>query len=125
MKKLKQKIYSEQSQRIILKGIPASPGIARGKAKIILNPSECKKMKKGDILVTEMTNPLFLPAIKKARAIITDVGGLLCHAAIVSRELGIPCVVGTKKATKILKDENRVLVDGTKGEIYKYINIQI
>jgi len=106
-------------QKIILKGISASAGIVKGKARIILDPSENSKMKKGDILVTEMTNPLFLPAIQKAKAIITDVGGLLCHAAIVSRELGIPCVVGTKRATKILKDNQKIKVDGEKGTIYQ------
>ena len=107
-------------QKIILKGTPVSAGIAEGKVRIILDPSMCSKMKNGNILVTEMTNPLYMPAIKKAKAIVTDVGGLLSHAAIVSRELGIPCIVGTKKATKILKEGDRVLVDGTKGEIYKY-----
>jgi len=106
-------------QKIILKGISASAGIVKGKARIILDPFDNSKMKKGDILVTEMTNPLFLPAIQKAKAIITDVGGLLCHAAIVSRELGIPCVVGTKRATKILKDNQKIKVDGEKGTIYQ------
>ena len=89
------------------------------KQKIILDPSDNSKMRKGDILVTEMTNPLFVPAIQKAKAIVTDVGGLLSHAAIVSRELGIPCVVGTKKATKILKDNQKIIVNATKGEIYE------
>jgi len=106
-------------QKIILKGISASAGIVKGKARIILDPFDNSKMKKGDILVTEMTNPLFLPAIQRAKAIITDVGGLLCHAAIVSRELGIPCVVGTKRATKILKDNQKIKVDGEKGTIYQ------
>jgi len=91
----------------------------KGKVKIILDPSDNSKMRKGDILVTEMTNPLFVPAIQKAKAIVTDVGGLLSHAAIVSRELGIPCVVGTKKATKILKDNQKIIVNATKGEIYE------
>jgi len=106
-------------QKIILKGIPASTGVMKGKVKIILDPSDNSKMRKGDILVTEMTNPLFVPAIQKAKAIVTDVGGLLSHAAIVSRELGIPCVVGTKKATKILKDNQKIIVNATKGEIYE------
>ena len=101
-----------------MKGIAASTGIAKGKVKIILEPSQNSKMKKGDILVTEMTNPLFVPAIQRAKAIITDIGGLTSHAAIISRELGIPCVVGTKKATKIFKDGNRIKVDGTNGEIF-------
>jgi pyruvate,water dikinase len=106
------------NQKIILKGIPASPGIAKGKVRIILDPSQTSKMKNGDILVTLMTNPLFVPAIQKAKAIVTDVGGLLSHAAIVSRELGIPCVVGTKRATKILRDNQQIKVDGEKGTIY-------
>jgi pyruvate,water dikinase len=105
-------------QKIILKGIPASVGIAEGKVKLILDPAQCSKMKRGNILVTEMTNPLFMPAIKKAKAIITDIGGLLCHAAIVSRELRIPCIVNTKRATKILKDNQKIIVDAIKGEIY-------
>lgn len=103
---------------VILKGVPASIGIVKGKVKIILNPSECKKMKSGDILVTGMTDPRFLPAMKKAKAIVTDIGGLLCHAAIISREMKIPCIVNTKNATKTLKNNQKVIVDGTKGEVY-------
>jgi len=76
-------------------------------------------MKKGDILVTEMTDPLYMLAIEKAKAIVTDVGGLLCHAAITSREMKIPCIVNTKKATKILKNNQKIIVDATKGEIYE------
>lgn len=105
-------------QKIILKGIPASPGVAKGKVKVILKPSENSGMKEGNILVTVMTSPLFVPAIQKAKAIITDVGGLTSHAAIISRELGIPCVVNTKKATNILKDGDKVKVDGTEGEVF-------
>jgi len=76
-------------------------------------------MKKGDILVTEMTDPLYMLAIEKAKAIVTDVGGLLCHAAITSREMKIPCIVNTKKATKILKNNQKIIVNATKGEIYE------
>lgn len=104
--------------KIILKGIPASPGIANGRVRIILDPKECRKMKKGEILVTEMTNPLFMPAIKKAKAIVTDIGGLLCHAAITAREMKIPCIVNTKKATKIFKNGQKIIVNAKKGEIY-------
>lgn len=107
------------SKKKILQGMSASAGKAKGKVKIILNPSGIGKMRKGDILVTEMTNPLFVPAMEKAAAVVTDEGGITCHAAIVSRELGIPCVVGTKKATKILKDEMEILVDGKNGEILR------
>lgn len=102
----------------MLKGIGASPGIARGRVKIILREEDFNKMEDGCILVTIMTNPFFVPVMQKAKGIITDVGGLLCHAAIVSRELGIPCVVGTKKATKILKDGMMVEIDGGKGEVF-------
>ncbi|MEM4500493.1 MAG: PEP/pyruvate-binding domain-containing protein, partial [Candidatus Woesearchaeota archaeon] len=105
-------------KKIILKGIGASPGIAQGKVKIVLNPGEVHKVKEGDILVTVMTNPLYLTAIQKAKAIITDIGGMICHAAIVARELGIPCVVGTKNATKVLKDNMEVVVNGTEGKVY-------
>ncbi|RLG21451.1 hypothetical protein DRN74_02725 [Candidatus Micrarchaeota archaeon] len=105
-------------QKIILKGMPASPGVAKGKVKIILSPSDNSKIREGEILVTVMTNPLYVTAIQKAKAIITDVGGMLCHAAIVARELGIPCVVGTEKATKILKDGMEVVVNGSEGKIH-------
>lgn len=105
------------SKKKLLQGMSASPGRVGGKVKIIHNPGEIGKMRKGDILVTEMTNPLFVPAMEKAAAIITDEGGITCHAAIVSRELGIPCIVATKKATKVLKDGMEILVDGKNGEI--------
>ena len=108
-------------KKIILKGIPASAGIIKGKVKIILNPSQNSKMKEGDILVTEMTTPLFASAIIDASAIITDFGGILSHSAIVARELGIPAVVGTKKATKILKNNMSIIIDGKKGIIYAEI----
>jgi pyruvate,water dikinase len=104
--------------KILLKGIGASSGIAKGKVKIISDPSQCSNIKEGDILVTEMTDPRFLPAMDKAKAIVTDTGGLLSHAAIVSREMKIPCVTNTKEATKILKNNQEVIVDGLKGEIY-------
>ena len=106
-------------QKIILKGTPASPGMIEGKAKIILTPKECKKMKKGNVLITEMTDPLFMPAIKKAKAIVTDVGGLLCHAAITAREMKIPCIVNTKRATTALKNNQKIIVNAKKGEIYE------
>lgn len=76
-------------------------------------------MKKREILVTEMTNPLYLPALERAAAIITDVGGLLCHAAITAREMKIPCIVNTKKATKILKNGEKIIINAIKGEIYE------
>lgn len=105
--------------KIILRGTPASSGIIIGKVSLVLGPSQCAKMKKGNILVTEMTNPLYMPAIRKAKAIITDVGGLLCHAAITAREMKIPCIVNTKRATKVLKNGQNVIVNSNKGEIYE------
>lgn len=105
-------------QKIILKGIPASAGVAKGKVRIILDPSENSKMRKGDILVVPITNPLFTPVIIKASAIVTDLGGALSHSAVVARELGIPAIVGTKKATKILKDDTLITIDGKKGIVY-------
>ena len=105
-------------EKLILEGLGASPGVVKGKVKIILTPREANKMRDGEILVTVMTNPLYVTAIQRAKAIITDVGGMICHAAIVARELGIPCVVGTKKATKTLKDGLEVIVDGSEGKVY-------
>lgn len=99
-------------------GLPANNGNIRGTVKIIINPfKERDKFKNGDILVTAMTRPEFLPLMKQASAIITDEGGITCHAAIVSRELNIPCIIGTKFATKVLKDGDLVEVDANNGII--------
>ena len=103
----------------ILEGTAASPGIATGPVKILATPKEISKIAKGDILVTSMTNPDFVPAMKKAVAVVTDRGGRTSHAAIVSREMGIPAVVGTEVATKILKTGQIVTVDGSKGKVYQ------
>lgn len=104
---------------ILLKGAAASLGSASGPVKIIYKPTEIDKINYGDILVTEMTTPDYVPAMKKAIAIVTDTGGRTCHAAIVSRELGIPCVVGTGTATSALKNGQIITVDGVKGLVYK------
>ncbi|MFA6428441.1 MAG: PEP/pyruvate-binding domain-containing protein [Candidatus Buchananbacteria bacterium] len=105
----------------IIKGEGASAGQARGKIKIILKKMEFDNFKTGEILVTGMTRPEFVPLMKKAVAVITDEGGITSHAAIISRELGIPCVIGTKIATKVLHDGDLVEVDGGKG-IVRIIN---
>lgn len=102
-----------------LKGIPASRGIVRGTVKIINTPDDFKKMKQGDILIAPMTRPEYLPLMKKAAAIVTDESGVTCHAAIVSRELGIPCIVGTQVATEVLRDGDEVEVDADSGIIRK------
>ena len=104
-------------QKIILKGIPASAGVARGKAKVLVSHQDNKKMSQGDILVAPLTNPQYTPAILVASAMVTEIGGILSHAAIVSRELGIPCVVGVKNATKILKDNQIIEVNGKDGYV--------
>jgi pyruvate, water dikinase len=110
----------EEVERIIItKGLGASPGMASGVVKIIKDTDELDKIQKGDILVTVMTTPDMVPAMKRANGIITDEGGVTCHAAIVSRELGIPCVVGTGDATKILKENSVLTLDGNKGLIYE------
>jgi len=104
---------------LILTGAPASPGIASGPVVIVNSMHDIAKIKPGDVLVASQTNPDYVPGMKKAVAIVTDKGGRTSHAAIVSRELGIPAVVGTEKATSLLKTGAVVTVDGAKGEIYK------
>ncbi|MDP1553440.1 MAG: phosphoenolpyruvate synthase, partial [Methanobacteriaceae archaeon] len=104
---------------MITKGLGASPGMAFGAVKIITKPDELDKIQNGDVLVTVMTTPDMVPAMKRASGIITDEGGVTCHAAIVSRELGIPCVVGTTDATRILEENQIVTLDGHKGIIYE------
>jgi len=110
---------AEEERIIITKGLGASPGMASGTVKIVKDPDELDKVGNGDILVTVMTTPDMVPAMKRANGIITDEGGVTCHAAIVSRELGISCVVGTGDATKILKENEMVTLDGNKGIVYK------
>jgi len=104
--------------RILLKGQAASVGQAFGSVKILKSAQELDKVKRGNILVTKMTNPSFVPAMRKAKGIITDEGGPTSHAAIVSRELGIPCVVGTEEATTVLKENEGVTVDGEQGLVF-------
>lgn len=102
-----------------LKGQTASPGYAKGAAKIFLAPTNMGKMRQGDILIAPMTTPNFVPLMQKAAAVVTDIGGLLSHAAIVSREMNKPCIVGTNIATKIFKDGDIIEVDAGKGVVIK------
>jgi len=100
------------------KGIIASMGKVIGKAKVCFSSADAiQKMKKGDILVASMTQPDYVPAMKKASAIVTDEGGITCHAAIISRELKIPCIVGTRIATKVLKDNQLIEVNANHGAV--------
>ncbi|VVC00954.1 putative phosphoenolpyruvate synthase [uncultured archaeon] len=106
------------ADRIATRGLGAAPGIGKGKVKILSGPKEIGRMEKGEVLVTDMTTPDFVPAMKKATAIITNSGGMTCHAAIVSREMGIPCIVGTKNATAVLREGQFVTVDASRGIVY-------
>ncbi len=101
------------------KGMVARPGLAIGNVRVCKNIESIREFQHGEILVASMTRPEYLPAMKKAAAIVTDEGGITCHAAIVSRELGIPCVIGTKIATKLLQDGDRVEVKANHGLIIK------
>ncbi len=107
------------SGKLILTGQPASPGVVTGIVNILKSAKEINKIKRGDILVTDMTTPDFVPAMKRAVAIVTNKGGQTSHAAIVSRELGVPCVVGTKTATTTLKQGRVITVDGAAGKVYE------
>ncbi|MEM3493154.1 MAG: phosphoenolpyruvate synthase [Thermoplasmata archaeon] len=119
IKKEEQKKEERQEGKILVRGLPASPGIGAGIVKIVHDLSDLPKVKEGDILVTVMTTPDMVPAMSRARGIVTDEGGMTCHAAIVSRELGIPCIVGTKTATQVLKEGMEVTVDGKLGNVYE------
>ncbi|MBI5227188.1 hypothetical protein HY988_01250 [Candidatus Micrarchaeota archaeon] len=100
-------------------GMIANKGFVRGRAHVTMSVSEAKNLKAGEILITSMTTPDFVTAIKKAAAIVTNEGGILCHAAVISREFGIPCIVGTKLATKIFKTGDLLEVDGELGLVRK------
>lgn len=108
---------------VVAKGLPASPGLAAGKAHVIASPDDIDSFKDGEVLVTLMTSPDWVPAMKKAKAIVTNNGGMTCHAAIVSREMQIPCIVGTKsKGTAIMdvvKTGDVITVDSKNGIVYK------
>ncbi|MFO8143326.1 MAG: phosphoenolpyruvate synthase [Dehalococcoidales bacterium] len=103
---------------VLMAGVAASPGIAFGPVRIVPKASAINRVKEGDILVTEMTTPDFVPAMKRAVAIVTNRGGRTAHAAIISRELGIPCIVGAEKATSKLVDDQIITVDGSHGNVY-------
>lgn len=105
-------------QKILLKGMGASPGIAEGTARLFFSGDNPSLFKDGEILVTTITDPTMVMAMIKATAIVTNIGGITSHPAILSREMGIPCVVNTKMATQKIKNGMRIRVDGQKGEIY-------
>ena len=107
---------------VLVRGLGASPGMATGKVKIVLDIDELDKIKDGDIMVTTMTTPDMVPAMRRASGIVTDEGGVTCHASIISRELGIPCVVGTGDATTTLEENTGVTLDGKKGLVFDGIS---
>jgi len=119
---LNKKVEGETIQTTIapiMEGLAAALGVVTGIVKVVPEIEDIEKVTKGDILVTRMTSPSWVPVMKKASGIITNEGGRTCHAAIVSRELGIPCVVGTSNATEVLKDGMEVTIDGFNGKVYE------
>ncbi|MBU1203210.1 hypothetical protein KKH39_04190 [Patescibacteria group bacterium] len=119
IEKIKQIVKKQINYIDQLQGISATRGVVKGKVKIVNSYKEISKIEKGDILVAQMTDPRYTPAMRLAAAIVTDEGGMLSHAAITSRELKVPCVVGTNYATKVLKDGDMVEVDANNGIIKK------
>lgn len=115
----KKKSADKVTYKSLLKGLPAAPGVVTGPVKIVKGPEHINEVNDGDILVTRMTDPDYVPAMKKALAVVTDEGGMTSHAAIVSRELGTVCVVGTQEATKLLSNGKIITVDGRNGNIYE------
>ena len=107
---------------VLVRGLGASPGMATGNVKIVLDIDELDKIEDGDIMVTTMTTPDMVPAMRRASGIVTDEGGVTCHASIISRELGIPCVVGTGNATSTLEENTGVTLDGKKGLVFEGIS---
>ncbi len=103
----------------LVRGFGASPGVATGIARLLRGPEEMERLVAGEVLVTTMTTPDMVPAMSRAGGIVTDEGGMTCHAAIVSRELGVPCVVGTREATRVIPDGTEVTVDGKTGAVYR------
>lgn len=115
--------FKEKEEKVLtsqeITGSIANKGKAIGIVKIVNELSDLPKVEKGDILVASMTVPQYIPAMEKAAAFVTDEGGITCHAAIISRELNVPCIVGTRNATKVLKDGDKVEVDAEKGTVKK------
>jgi pyruvate,water dikinase len=110
---------SAASGQPLLQGLAASSGVAVGKVRILASPKEGGQLQAGEVLVAKMTNPDWVPTIRRAAALVTDGGGMTCHAAIVARELGVPCVVGARSATTLLRDGELVTVDGARGAVYE------
>jgi pyruvate,water dikinase len=108
---------SPAAATVLLRGLAASTGTASGRVRVLMSPSEGAALQQGEVLVAPMTNPDWVPTIRRAAAVITDGGGMTCHAAIVTRELGVPCIVGARTATTVLHDGQLVTVDGAQGVV--------
>lgn len=108
-----------KKQKEIIEGTVSYPGRVTGSAKIVMTSKNLKKIKKGNIIISPMTTPSYIPSLRNIKAIVTDEGGVTCHASIISRELKIPCIIGTKIASKLLKDGDLVEVDANKGIVKK------
>ncbi|HSP77975.1 MAG TPA: PEP/pyruvate-binding domain-containing protein, partial [Myxococcaceae bacterium] len=115
--KAPEKKEPEVHEKPLVTGLGASPGVVSGRVRVLRRPEEGRRLQRGEILVTTMTSPDWVPTLRRTAAIITDSGGMTSHAAIVSRELRIPCVVGTRNATKVLRDGEEVTVNGATGEV--------
>lgn len=107
----------DQEPSVLARGLPAAPGSASGSVRVLRTPEDGERLLDGEILVAPTTNPDWLPTIRRAAAVVTESGGMTCHAAIVARELGVPCVVGVRSATQSLQDGAVVTVDGTRGQV--------
>ena len=107
----------QQAQPVLLRGLGGAPGSGSGRVRILRSLGDAPALEDGDVLVTHMTAPDWTALMRRSAAIVTDSGGMTCHAAIVSRELGIPCVVGTGEATRVLRDGELVTVDATRGVV--------
>ena len=103
----------------LVSGLGAGPGVATGPVRVLRSVDEADRLAAGEVLVAAMTTPDWVPAMRRAAALVTDGGGITCHAAIASRELGVPCVVGTRQATTVLRDGELVTVDGAAGAVYE------
>lgn len=108
---------SSAEHAVLARGLAAAPGIASGKVRVLTGPEQSGQLLDGEVLVAQMTNPDWLPAMRRSAALVTDTGGMTCHAAIVARELGVPCIVGARTATRDLANGMTVTVDGTQGRV--------
>jgi pyruvate,water dikinase len=108
---------TQAGAQVLVSGLSAAAGVATGKVRVLASPDQNASFAAGDVLVAAMTSPDWVPILRRAAAVVTDGGGATCHAAIVSRELGIPCIVGTRRATQVLRDGELVTVDASRGQV--------